>query len=85
MLSCERMRPDELAEAPTTEVRVYRFGHFIHSVLCTSDDEVAEAVRGWEDIDGVVCEVDDVTNQLRREHAIEPEEWYEEHPITSPG
>ena len=61
--------------SPRIEVRVYRFGQFIVSQQCASEEETAAAVRGWEEIDGVVCEVDDITDGSRHGHVIEPGPW----------
>jgi hypothetical protein len=71
------MRQAELLSGtPTIEVRVYRFGQFIFSQRCKSAREAAAAVHGWEAIDGVVCEVDDVADGLRHGHIIGPEPWH---------
>jgi hypothetical protein len=59
-------------------VRVHRDGRFIFSQMCESEEETAAAVRGWEGIDGVVCEVDDITDGSRHGHVIEAEPWYDE-------
>jgi hypothetical protein len=71
-------RPDVPRGTPTIEVRVYRDGRFIFSQMCESEEQTAEAVRGWEGIDGVVCEVDDITDGSRHGHVIEAEPWYDE-------
>jgi hypothetical protein len=71
-------RPHVPARTPTIEVRVYRDGQFIFSRRCDSEEETAEAVRGWEEVDGVVCEVDDITDGSRHGHVIEAEPWYDE-------
>jgi hypothetical protein len=63
---------------PSIELRVYRFGEFIFSQLCESEDQTADAVRGWERLDGVVCEVDDITDGCRHGHVIEAEPSYDE-------
>lgn len=78
MLRCEHTQPDKLDETPLIEVRVYRFGHFIHGMVCESAEEAADAVHAWEEIDGVVCEVDDVTHRRERTH-VGPEDWYDGH------
>ena len=62
MLNTERTRrSDAPGGTPTIEVRVYRCGQFILSQRCETEADTAAAVRGWEGIDGVVCEVDDIT------------------------
>ena len=71
-------RPHVPDRTPTIEMRVYRDGQLIFSKLCESEEETAEAVRGWEDIDGVVCEVDDITDGSRHGHLIETEPWHDE-------
>jgi hypothetical protein len=71
-------RPDVPDGTPTIEIRVYHYGHFVFSQLCESEEETAEAVRRWEQIDGVVCEVDDITDGSRHGHVIEAEPWCDE-------
>jgi hypothetical protein len=66
ILPCEPPQLDEPGEMPPIEVRVYLFGQRIDSVRCESEQDVAETVRNWEKVDGVVCEVADVTNSPRR-------------------
>jgi hypothetical protein len=71
-------RPHVPGRTATIEMRVYRYGQFILSQLCEDEEETAEAVRGWEAIDGVVCEVDDITDGSRHGHLIETEPWHDE-------
>jgi hypothetical protein len=71
-------RPDVPVRTSTIEVRVYRDRQFIFSQLCESEEETAVAVRGWEAIDGVVCEVDDLTDGSRHGHLVESEPWHDE-------
>jgi hypothetical protein len=70
MVQCDRTQPNGLAKVGTIEVRVYRHGHFIHGSLYESEKAAVQAVRAWEAIDGVVCEVDDITDHYRHGHAI---------------
>jgi hypothetical protein len=70
--------PDVPRGTPAIELRVYRYGQFIFSQRCESEEETAEAVRGWEDVDGVVCEVDDITDGSRHGHVVEAEPGYDE-------
>ena len=48
-------------EAPTIEVRVYRDGELISRELCESEDEASLIVDTWTELEGVTCEVDDLS------------------------
>ena len=54
-----------LEVSPSIEVRVYWRGNLVDRTLCESDEEAAEVVHGWTDLDGVTCEVDDLTFRHR--------------------
>lgn len=56
------VRPVELGEAPTVEVRVYRRGVLIARELCESDEQAALAIDEWNDVKGVECEVADMSS-----------------------
>lgn len=71
-------RSDVPGGTKTIEVRVYRYGQFIFSQRCESEEETRQAVRGWEEFDGVVCEVDDIVDGSRHGNVIEAEQWYDE-------
>jgi hypothetical protein len=60
-------------ETPTIEVRVFRYGVLVASALCESEEEAALAVDEWSEIDGVECEVDDLTFHHRPGEVFEPE------------
>ncbi len=47
--------------APTIEVRVYRGGELISRELCESEDEASLIVDTWTELEGVRCEVDDLS------------------------
>lgn len=52
---------DERDEAPTVEVRVFRRGELLHRELCESDEEAASVIDLWSELEGVECEVDDLS------------------------
>jgi hypothetical protein len=76
------VRPRDVGETPTIEVRVYRSGELIHRELCESDEQATLAVEEWDDIGDVECEVNDLSPPHRgpepvvREPAASPWEDY---------
>ncbi len=66
-------RFDERDEAPTIEVRVFRRGQLVHQELCESEAEAAVVVDAWAELDGVECEVDDLSVRHRLGDVAEPE------------
>ncbi len=67
------MRPEDLGETPTIEVRVYRGGRLLSRELCESEEQAGLAVQEWEEIEGVECEVDDLSIRHRPGDIFEPE------------
>ncbi|MFI5041632.1 MAG: hypothetical protein ACHQNA_07265 [Acidimicrobiales bacterium] len=67
------VRPEELGETPTIEVRVYRRGELIRRELCESEEEAALVVEGWAEVEDVECEVDDLSVRHRPGDVLEPE------------
>jgi hypothetical protein len=59
--------------SPTIEVRVYRHGVLVAETLCESEDEAAAVVDEWSEVDGVACEVDDLTFRHRPDDVFEPQ------------
>ena len=55
------VRPQDIGETPTIEVRVYRRGELIHRELCESEEEAALAVQEWDDVEEVECEVEELS------------------------
>jgi hypothetical protein len=66
-------RPEDLGETPTIEVRVYRDGRLIERELCESDEQAALAVEAWQEVEGVECEIDDLSIRHRPGDILEPE------------
>lgn len=64
---------DERRETPTVEVRVFRHGALVHRELCESEDQAALVVDEWSELDGVECEVDDLSIHHRPGDILEPE------------
>jgi hypothetical protein len=55
------VRPEDLGETPTLEVRAYRAGVLVSRELCESEEDAAAFVEAWEQEPGIVCEVDDLS------------------------
>jgi len=67
------VRPEDQGETPTIEVRVYRGADLLNRELCESEEQAAQVVREWEEVDGVECEVDDLSFRHRPGDVLEPE------------
>lgn len=69
--------PDSLAEewdnTPTIEVRVYRRGELIATELCESEAQASDIVDQWAELDGVTCEVDDMSVHHQPAQILAPE------------
>jgi hypothetical protein len=59
--------------APTVEVRVYRYGALISRIWCESEDAATAEVDKWSELDGVECEIDDLSFRHRPGDVFEPE------------
>lgn len=55
------LRPADIGETPTLELRVYRHGEMVHRQLCVTEAEAAAVVEAWEEEPGTACEVDDLS------------------------
>jgi hypothetical protein len=66
-------RPQDFGETPTVVVRVYRHGRLWLQELCESEDEAALAVEEWSELEGVECEVDDLSIRHRVGDILAPE------------
>ena len=60
-------------DTPTVEVRVFRHGVPIHDELVESEEQAALVVEEWAELDGVTCEVDDLSIRHRAGQILEPE------------
>ena len=79
--------PQELGESPVVEVRVYRHGVLTLRQLCEGVEEAAAVVDAWSELDGVECEVDDLSVKHRPDEILEPslsEPPFEEYPREEP-
>lgn len=65
--------PGDLGGTPVVEVRVYREGALLVSLLCESAEEAADAVEAWSELEGVEVEVDDFSQHHRPGDIAEPE------------
>jgi len=64
---------DETGETATIEVRVFRHGELVHRELCESEQQASLVVDEWAEMDGVTCEVDDLSVRHRPGQILEPE------------
>lgn len=64
---------EERDEAPTTEVRVFRHGELVHQELCESEEQALLVVEEWSEMEGVECEIDDLSVRHRPGEILEPE------------
>jgi len=60
-------------DAPTVEVRVFRHGVLVHQELCESEEQAALVVDEWSELDGVQCEVDDMSAEHGADDNVESE------------
>jgi hypothetical protein len=65
---------EETSSTPTLEVRVLRDGIVIQRELCESDAAANAVVEAWSDVDGVVCEVEDLTRS-NAPGVLDPRPW----------
>lgn len=63
----------EREDAPTVEVRVFRHGALVHQELVESEEQAALVVDEWAELDGVRCEVDDLSIRHRPGDILGPE------------
>ena len=64
---------EERGETPTVEVRVFRHGELIHTALCESEEQASLVVDEWAELEGVECEVEDLSVHHRPGDVLEPE------------
>ena len=64
---------EERDETPTIEVRVFRHGELVHRELCESEEQASLVVDEWSELDGIECEVDDLSVRHRPGDILEPE------------
>ena len=54
-------RPADFGESPTLEVRAYREGKLLERAFCETEQEAADVVAAWEELEAVECVVDDLS------------------------
>jgi hypothetical protein len=64
---------EERDETPTIEVRVFRHGELVRTELCESEEQASLVVDEWAELDGIECEVDDLSVDHRLGDILEPE------------
>ena len=52
---------ESISEARTIEVRIWRRGRLLGTELCESEEQASLAFGSWSAIDGVDCEVADLS------------------------
>jgi hypothetical protein len=67
------LRPEDLVETPTLEVRAYRDGVLMRRELCESEEDAAAFVDAWEQEPGIRCEVDDLSLRSHDTESFEVE------------
>ena len=67
------LRPEDLGETPTLEVRVYRNDALLHRELCETEADAAAVVEAWEEEPGIECEVDDLSTRRHDAEDLEVE------------
>ena len=67
------LRPEDFGETPTLEVRAYREGKLVERALCETEEEAADVVAAWEELEGVECVVDDLSAETHDVDSLEPE------------
>jgi hypothetical protein len=79
--------PTGRSETPALEVRVYRDGHLLERELCESEVEAALVVQSWQEIEGVECEVDDLSGGAGDADNLEPAPEFDadQYPTPEPG
>ena len=73
MTTMSESRPQDHGETPTVELRVHRHGRLLVRELCESEDDAALAVDAWAELEGVECEVDDLSVRHRPAEILAPE------------
>ncbi|TVT38129.1 hypothetical protein FNH05_24595 [Amycolatopsis rhizosphaerae] len=63
----------EADQGRTIEVRVFRDDELVQRELCESEEQAAEVVEAWAEVDGVTTEVDDLSFHHRPGDLLEPE------------
>jgi hypothetical protein len=73
MTTMSELRPQDYGETPTVVVRIYRHGRLWLQELCESEDDAGLAVEEWTELEGVTCEVDDLSVRHRAGDILAPE------------
>ena len=67
--------PQREGSTPTLEVRVVRDGVVVQRELCESEEEASAVVETWSDVEGVACEVEDLTRDHGQGGVLDPRPW----------
>lgn len=62
-------------DTPSIEVRVYRDGDLVQRELCDTEVDAAAVVDAWSEVEGVVCQVDDLGNGSASADLLDPLPW----------
>lgn len=67
--------PSRTWDNPTLEVRIYRDGVLTQRELVETDEEAAALVDTWSDVEGVRCEIVDLTRDREPGGVLDPRPW----------
>ena len=62
-------------DTPTIEVRVYRDGYLVQRELCETDVEATAVVDAWSEVEGIVCQVDELGGGSASAGVLDPRRW----------
>ena len=63
-------QPGTWTETPSVEVRVFRHGALVHREWCETEEQASFVVGRWSELEGVECEVDDLTVRHRPDEIL---------------
>lgn len=60
-------------DTPTIEVRVFQEGKLVHRELCESEEQAGLVIETWSELEGVECEVEDLSAHHGPQDVLAPE------------
>lgn len=63
------------AATPRFEVRILRDGIVVQRELVESEEEANAVIEAWSDVDGVVCQVEDLVRDRAAAGVLDPRPW----------
>lgn len=67
--------PNRDWDNPTLEVRIYRDGELTQRERVETEEEATALVETWSDVEGVRCEVVDLTRDAEPSGILDPRPW----------